>query len=177
MSIFMMVMIGGGIIFIDDKARGLHEGYLVTPITKLRADRRVQRVGHDQGGAGGYVSHDHRIGDRRHPQCVRTASSLPAVRGHRRDRIRALISMMFLIMVRVTIRCCRGRFSACSTRCSISRAGPCIRSRDFAWMQVIAVADPFTYSVHAFKNLLLKDTGFEAIASDLGFLFVFSSSP
>src|SRR6185312_8342453 len=35
MSIFMMVMIGGGIIFIDDKARGLHEGYLVTPITKL----------------------------------------------------------------------------------------------------------------------------------------------
>ena len=41
-------------------------------------------------------------------------------------------------------------------------------------MQVIAVADPFTYSVHAFKNLLLKDTGFEAIASDLGFLFVFS---
>ena len=35
MSIFMMVMIGGGIIFIDDKARGLHEGYLVTPIRRL----------------------------------------------------------------------------------------------------------------------------------------------
>src|SRR5580704_2735223 len=31
MSVFMMVMIGGGIIFVDDKARGLHEGYLVTP--------------------------------------------------------------------------------------------------------------------------------------------------
>src|SRR5262249_19326726 len=26
MAIFMMVMIGGGIIYIDDKARGLHEG-------------------------------------------------------------------------------------------------------------------------------------------------------
>src|SRR6187455_1357816 len=35
MSIFVMVMIGGGIIFIDDKARVLHEGYLVTPITKF----------------------------------------------------------------------------------------------------------------------------------------------
>src|SRR5438067_2661068 len=35
MSIFMMVMIGGGIIYIDDKARGLHEGYLVTPIKKF----------------------------------------------------------------------------------------------------------------------------------------------
>src|SRR5579871_3820637 len=35
MAIFVMVMIGGGIIFIDDKSRGLHEGYLVTPISKL----------------------------------------------------------------------------------------------------------------------------------------------
>jgi hypothetical protein len=35
MAIFVSAMIGGGIIFIDDKARGLHEGYLVTPITKL----------------------------------------------------------------------------------------------------------------------------------------------
>ena len=28
-------MIGGGMLYIDDKARGVHEGYLVTPITKL----------------------------------------------------------------------------------------------------------------------------------------------
>ncbi|HET8796977.1 MAG TPA: ABC transporter permease, partial [Thermoanaerobaculia bacterium] len=35
MSIFTMVMIGGGINYVDDKAHGLHEGYLVTPITKL----------------------------------------------------------------------------------------------------------------------------------------------
>src|ERR1041385_7207682 len=35
LAIFVSAMIGGGIIFIDDKARGLHEGYLVTPILKL----------------------------------------------------------------------------------------------------------------------------------------------
>ena len=34
MAIFVVAMIGGGIVFIDDKARGLHEGYLVTPIRK-----------------------------------------------------------------------------------------------------------------------------------------------
>src|SRR5437588_4297403 len=33
-SIFVVAMIGGGIVFIDDKARGLHEGYLATPLTK-----------------------------------------------------------------------------------------------------------------------------------------------
>src|SRR5437868_15026200 len=32
---FVSVMIGGGMLYIDDKARGVHEGYLVTPITKL----------------------------------------------------------------------------------------------------------------------------------------------
>jgi ABC-type multidrug transport system permease subunit len=34
MSIFIVAMIGGGITFIDDKSRGLHEDYLVTPIKK-----------------------------------------------------------------------------------------------------------------------------------------------
>jgi hypothetical protein len=33
----VMVLIGGGIIFIDDKARGLHEGYLVTPTVQADA--------------------------------------------------------------------------------------------------------------------------------------------
>ena len=50
MSIFMMVMIGGGIIFIDDKARGLHEGYLVTPITKLELILGFNNFRRDQGG-------------------------------------------------------------------------------------------------------------------------------
>ncbi len=41
-------------------------------------------------------------------------------------------------------------------------------------MKVIAVLDPFTYAVHAFKSLLLKNTGFGAITFDLGFLVIFS---
>ena len=31
------------------------------------------------------------------------------------------------------------------------------------WMRAIAAVDPFTYAVHAFKSLLLKNTGFEAM--------------
>ena len=42
------------------------------------------------------------------------------------------------------------------------------------WMQVIAVVDPFTYAVHAFKSLLLKNTGFTAISGDLLYLAMFS---
>jgi ABC-2 type transport system permease protein len=42
-------------------------------------------------------------------------------------------------------------------------------------MQAIATVDPFTYAVHAFKSLLLKNTGFDAISYDLLFLFLFSA--
>ena len=35
LGLFMSAMIGGAILYLDDKQRGVHEGYLVTPITKL----------------------------------------------------------------------------------------------------------------------------------------------
>ena len=43
------------------------------------------------------------------------------------------------------------------------------------WMQVIAKVDPFTYAVHAFKCLLLKNTGFSAISGDLAYLAIFAT--
>jgi ABC-2 type transport system permease protein len=42
-------------------------------------------------------------------------------------------------------------------------------------MHAIAVIDPFTYAVHAFKCLLLKNTGFGAIGWDLAYLVGFST--
>ena len=38
------------------------------------------------------------------------------------------------------------------------------------WLQVIAHLDPFTYAVHGFKSILLKDGGLVAIRMDLLFL-------
>jgi ABC-type multidrug transport system permease subunit len=40
---------------------------------------------------------------------------------------------------------------------------------------MIAVADPFTYAVHAMKSVLLKDAGMGAIGPDLLFLGIFST--
>ena len=66
MSIFMMVMIGGGIIFIDDKARGLHEGYLVTPITKLELIAGFNISGTIKAVLAGMFLMIDRLADRRH---------------------------------------------------------------------------------------------------------------
>jgi ABC-2 type transport system permease protein len=87
----------------------------------------------------------------------------------------ALISLMFLLMVRVTDPLMpRAMFGVLNTLLYFP-SGAVYPQQGFpAWMRVIAVVDPFTYAVHAFKSLLLKNTGFAAIGSDLGYLLVFS---
>jgi ABC-2 type transport system permease protein len=35
------------------------------------------------------------------------------------------------------------------------------------WLRVISNCDPFTYAVHAFHSLLLKDVGFAAVTTDV----------
>src|SRR3954464_13617267 len=174
MSIFMMVMIWGGIIFIDDKARGLHEGYLVTPITKLElipgfnvsATSKAVLAGMLLMIIGSVIAG---IPNPFEPLRLFRLFVVIVVTAF------ALISMMFLIMVRVTDPLLpRAIFGVLNTLLYFP-SGAVYPQQGFpAWMQVIAVVDPFTYSVHAFKNLLLKNTGFEAILSDLGFLLIFS---
>ena len=174
MSIFMMVMIGGGIIFIDDKARGLHEGYLVTPISKLELIAGFNISGTIKAVLAGFV--------------VMVIGSLIAGVPQPLDPLRllrgfaviattsfALISLMFLLMVRVTDPLMpRAMFGLLNTVLYFP-SGAVYPQQGFPdWMKVIAALDPFTYAVHAFKSLLLKNTGFEAIAFDLGYLAVFS---
>jgi len=43
-----------------------------------------------------------------------------------------------------------------------------------AWLRAIAQVDPFTYAVHGFKSLLLKETGLGAIVPDLIYLGIFA---
>jgi ABC-2 type transport system permease protein len=174
MSIFMMVMIGGGIIFIDDKARGLHEGYLVTPISKLELIAGFNISGTIKAVIAG--------------MSLIVIGSLIAGVPNPFDPMRlarlfvvvvvtafALISLMFLLMVRVSDPLLpRAVFGILNTVLYFP-SGAVYPQQGFpGWMQVIAVLDPFTYAVHAFKNLLLKNTGFGAISYDLMFLLLFS---
>jgi len=175
MSIFMMVMIGGGIIFIDDKARGLHEGYLVTPIKKLELIAGFNISGTIKAVIAGMF--------------LVLVGSLIAGVPSPFDPMRlvrllvvvvvtafALISLMFLLMVRVSDPLLpRAVFGILNTVLYFP-SGAVYPQQGFpGWMQVIAIADPFTYAVHAFKSLLLKNTGFAAIAYDLGFLMIFAA--
>jgi ABC-2 type transport system permease protein len=174
MSIFMMVMIGGGIIYIDDKARGLHEGYLVTPISKLELIAGFNLSGTIKAVLAGMV--------------LMVVGSFIAGIPNPLDPLRllrlllvvvvtsfSLISLMFLLMVRVTDPLMpRAMFGLLNTVLYFP-SGAVYPQQGFpAWLQAIAVVDPFTYAVHAFKSLLLKNTGLGAIFFDLLFLVAFS---
>ena len=44
-----------------------------------------------------------------------------------------------------------------------------------SWLRWISIVDPFTYTVHALRNLTIKNTGFEGIATDVLILTCFSA--
>ncbi len=174
MSIFMMVMIGGGIIYIDDKARGLHEGYLVTPITRLELILGFNLSGTIKAVLAGSV--------------LMTIGSLIAGVPDPFEPLRmlrlflvvvvtatALVSMMFLLMVRMSDPLLpRAMFGVLNTLLYFPSGAVYPQQAFPGWMRGIAIVDPFTYAVHALKCLLLKDTGFAAIGGDLLYLVLFA---
>src|SRR5206468_743466 len=55
LAIFFCVLLGGGILYIDDKVRGTHESYLVTPISKLGLILGMHASGVIKGAFAGLV--------------------------------------------------------------------------------------------------------------------------
>lgn len=174
LAIFISAMIGGGIIYIDDKARGLHEGYLVTPIRKFELILGFTLAGAIKAIIAGVVlitvgSIIAGIPDPLNP--LRIARMLILVVA----TALALISMMFLLMVRVNDPLVpRAIFGMLNTVLYFP-SGAVYPTQSFPpWMKIITTLDPFTYAVHGFKQLVLKNTGIMAVSGDLLFLFCFT---
>jgi ABC-type multidrug transport system permease subunit len=170
MSIFVMVMIGGGIIFIDDKARGLHEGYLVTPITKFELIAGFNLSGAIKAVLAGLVLMSIGAVVAGVPNAFEPVRMLRLLVVNVMTAL-ALVSMMFLLMVRVSDPLLpRVTFGVLNTLLFFP-SGAVYPPQAFpGWMRAIARVDPFTYAVHAFKSLLLKDTGLMAVRWDLLYL-------
>jgi ABC-2 type transport system permease protein len=174
LAMFVSVMIGGGMLYIDDKARGVHEGYLVTPITKselvfgLNAAGAIKAVltgviitviGSMLAGVGTFFNPGTALG----LIIMILVTSL------------AFNTMMFLLMVRVEDPLVpRAIFGILNTLLFFP-SGSIYPIQAFPWwLRAIAWADPFTYAVHGFKSLLLKETGLSAIVPDMVYLTVFA---
>ena len=155
-SIFVVAMIGGGITFIDDKARGLHEGYLTTPIGKADLILGLTFAGAIKGLMagltitiiGGLIAGIDRLWDPVRLFYLIILLTVTAL---------AMISLMFLLMVRVNDPLVpRAIFGVLNTLLFFLPA-PSIPPKGFPiWLRWISVVDPFTYAVHGLKNLLAQ---------------------
>jgi ABC-2 type transport system permease protein len=167
LSIFVVAMIGGGITFIDDKARGLHEGYLVTPIKKTELVTGLIGAGTIKGlmagmvltVIGGMIAGIPRIWDPVRLCYLVIVVTAAAI---------AMMSFMFLLMVRVDDPLVpRATFGVLNTLLFFP-SGAVYPIQAFPrWLRWISIIDPFTYTVHALRNLTLKGTGIEGIYIDV----------
>jgi ABC-2 type transport system permease protein len=174
LAMFVSVMIGGGMLYIDDKARGVHEGYLVTPITKAELVFGLNGAGAIKAVMTGVV--------------ITLVGSLLAGVGtifNPATMLGLVImivltsigfnTMMFLMMVRIEDPLVpRAIFGILNTLLFFP-SGSIYPVEAFpAWLRGIAKVDPFTYAVHGFKSLLLKETGLSAIVPDIIYLSIFA---
>ncbi len=173
LAMYISVMIGGGMLYIDDKARGVHEGYLVTPITKLELVLGLNIAGAIKAVLSGIslsvigsllagLGVIFRFSSILQLSLLIVATSI------------AFNGMMFLLMVRVEDPLVpRAMFGVLNTLLFFP-SGAIYPIEAFPkWLRAIAFVDPFTYAVHGFKAILVKDGGFAAIRSDIFFLFGF----
>jgi len=174
LAMFVSVMIGGGMLYIDDKARGVHEGYLVTPITKLELVLGLNLAGAIKAVMTGVII------------CVIGAliSGVSTI-FNPLTMLGLLImivltslafnTMMFLLMVRIEDPLVpRAMFGILNTLLFFP-SGSIYPIQAFPpWLRAIAKVDPFTYAVDGFKCLLLKQTTLAAVWGDMLFLSIFA---
>ena len=173
LAMYISVMIGGGMLYIDDKARGVHEGYLVTPITKLELVMGMNMAGAIKAVLSGISltvigSLMAGLGVIFHPAALLELFCLIVVTSI------AFNGMMFLLMVRVDDPLVPRAMFGVLNLLLFYPSGAMYPIAAFPkWLRAIAVVDPFTYAIHGFKAILLKDGGFAAIQFDLWFLLIF----
>jgi ABC-2 type transport system permease protein len=173
LAMYISVMIGGGMLYIDDKARGVHEGYLVTPITKLELVFGLNIAGAIKAVLAGISLTV--IGSLMAGLGIifRPVADLELLAMILVTAI-AFNGMMFLMMVRVDDPLVpRAIFGVLNTLLFFPSGAIYPIAAFPPWLRAIAIVDPFTYCIHGFKAILLKDGGFVAIQYDLLFLFVF----
>jgi ABC-2 type transport system permease protein len=165
LAMYISVMIGGGMLYIDDKARGVHEGYLVTPISKLELVMGLNAAGAIKAVLAGISltvigSLMAGLGTIFHPMALLQLFLLIV------GVSIAFNGMMFLMMVRVDDPLVpRAMFGVLNTLLFFPSGAIYPIAAFPPWLRAIAI--------HGFKAILLKDGGFVAIRGDLLFLFAF----
>jgi ABC-2 type transport system permease protein len=175
LAIFMCVLLGGGMLYIDDKVRGIHESYLVTPISKMELVLGMHASGVMKGAFAGLVVTVVGVGLAGLIP-VLTPATLLVLGAFSVLVASALVSMVSLLLVRVDDPMIPRVVIGLLNTLLFFPSGAVYPISSFPqWLQMVAKVDPFTYAVHGFRSLLLKDIGPGAVLGDITVLSALST--
>lgn len=175
LGMFMTVMIGGGMSYLDDKQRGVHEGYLVTPITKLELVLGQNIAGTVKAVVTGTM-------------VAILGAVIAGVYGVF-EPLRFLALLVLIVVVSFAFMAMMSCLVARMDNPMLPRAlfgvmntllyfpsGAIYPVQSLpSWLRWITRVDPFTYAVHGLRVLLLKGASLNVVLPDVAFLAAFAA--
>jgi ABC-2 type transport system permease protein len=166
LALFFVAMVAGGIILVDDRARGIHEGYFVTPLSAL------DLVG---GLTLSAVTLAMLIGTIVLVSAF-TVARLPLIGGLQTILLTeatmlllslGLVLFMFTLMARVSNPMTPRALFGILNVVTFFPSGALYPTESYpGWLTTISSAFPMRYAVHALRSLLLKGVGLHAVLPD-----------
>jgi ABC-2 type transport system permease protein len=166
LALFFVAMLAGGIILVDDRAKGTHEGYFVTPLSSLdlvlglttSAVSLGMIIGTVVLGAAILIARLPIIGGIPTILMTELAIFLLAL---------GLILFMFTLMARVSNPMTPRALFGILNVVTFFPSGALYPTESYpVWLNAISMVFPMRYAVHALRNLLLKGVGFSSVAPD-----------
>jgi ABC-2 type transport system permease protein len=166
LALFFVAMLAGGIILVDDRAKGVHEGYFVTPLSSLdmiggltiSATTLATLIGTVVLFSAILIARVTLIGGLATLALAMTAIVLLAL---------GLILFMFTLMARVSNPLTPRALFGILNVVTFFPSGALYPTESYpGWLNVISAVFPMRYAVHALRGLLLKGVGLQAVLPD-----------
>jgi ABC-2 type transport system permease protein len=174
LALFFVAMVAGGIILVDDRARGIHEGYFVTPLTSLDLVMGLTLSATTLALCMGTLVTVSSI----------AIAQLPLIGGLPTLLMveftifllgLGLVLFMFTLMARVSNPMTPRALFGILNVITFFPSGALYPTESYpGWLQALSRVNPMRYAVHALRNLLLKGVGFQAVLPDFLILIAFA---
>jgi len=174
LSLFFVAMLAGGIILVDDRARGIHEGYFVTPLSALdviggltlSAITLSMIIGTVVLTSSIFIARLHLLGGFRTIALSGAALFLLAM---------GLILFVFTLMARVSNPLMPRALFGILNVVTFFPSGALYPTGSYPhWLSALSSIFPMRYAVNALRNLLLKGVGLQAVLPDFAAMAVFA---
>jgi len=174
LSLFFVAMLAGGIILVDDRARGIHEGYFVTPLSALdviggltlSAITLSMIIGTVVLTSSIFIARLHLLGGFRTIALSGAALFLLAM---------GLILFVFTLMARVSNPLMPRALFGILNVVTFFPSGALYPTESYPhWLSALSSIFPMRYAVNGLRNLLLKGVGLQAVLPDFAAMAVFA---